>query len=316
MRRFLMTVAVMLGLGCALHAQDNAPATRLSRDTILIGDQLEWIIPLEMAPGEKYFLEDIADPPAPGVEIIKPLAIDTLVNNRKTVKIEGKVILTSFDSGSYFLPPLIAMIEHEGGLVDTLYMDGPTLEVTTVPIDTATYVIKDLKGQIKYPLKFKEVIPWVLLALLVAALVYVIVRWIRMRRANRTFMGKPIVKDPPHIVALRALDRIRRQKLWQSDKQKQFYTEVTDALRVYIASRYDIVAMERPSKEMLADLKKQDVDPKLYENMEELFSRADLVKFAKYQASAEENEEVIPDAVRFVNATYMQEIDETNKEDE
>lgn len=311
-----MTVAVMLGLGCALHAQDNAPATRLSRDTILIGDQLEWIIPLEMAPGEKYFLEDIADPPAPGVEIIKPLAIDTLVNNRKTVKIEGKVILTSFDSGSYFLPPLIAMIEHEGGLVDTLYMDGPTLEVTTVPIDTATYVIKDLKGQIKYPLKFKEVIPWVLLALLVAVLVYVIVRWIRMRRANRTFMGKPIVKDPPHIVALRALDRIRKQKLWQSDKQKQFYTEVTDALRVYIADRYDIVAMERPSKEMLADLKKQDVDPKLYENMEELFSRADLVKFAKYQASAEENEEVIPDAVRFVNATYMQEIDETNKEDE
>ena len=311
-----MTVAVMLGMGCVLHAQDSAPATRLSRDTILIGDQLEWIIPLEMAPGEKYFLEDIADPPAPGVEIIKPLAIDTLVNNRKTVKIEGKVILTSFDSGSYFLPPLIAMIEHEGGAVDTLYMDGPTLEVTTVPIDTATYVIKDIKGQIKYPLKFKEVIPWVLIALLVAALVYVIVRWIRMRRANRTFMGKPIVKDPPHIVALRALDRIRKQKLWQSDKQKQFYTEVTDALRVYIAGRYDIVAMERPSKEMLADLKKQDVDPKLYENMEELFSRADLVKFAKYQASAEENEEVIPDAVRFVNATYMQEIDETKKEED
>ncbi|MBO4558084.1 MAG: hypothetical protein J5693_05710 [Bacteroidales bacterium] len=312
MRRLMLIAAVLLSLPCA--AQMERGATRLSRDTILIGDQIEWIIPLEMAPGEKFFLEDIDNPPAPGVEIIKPIQIDTVASNRKELKIEGRVILTSFDSGSYYLPPLIAMIEHAGGDVDTLYMDGPTLEVTTIPIDTATYVIKDIKGQIKYPVKFKEVLPWLLLALLLAALIYALVRFIKMRRENRTFLGRPIVKDPPHIVALRALDKIRKQKLWQNNKQKQFYTEVTDALRVYIADRYGIVALERPSKEMLADLKKQDIEEKLYENMEQLFSTADLVKFAKYEAGAEENEEVIPDAVRFVNATYMKEIDE-EKED-
>lgn len=314
MRRFLISAIVLLGASAAIRAQEAVPATRLSRDTILIGDQIEWIIPLEMAPGEKYFLEDIADPPAPGVEIIKPLEMDTVSSSRRQLKIEGRVILTSFDSGSWFLPPLIAMIERESGKVDTLYMEGPTLEVTTVPIDTATYVIKDIKGQIKYPLKFREVVPWVLLALLLAAIIYVLVRWIKMRRANRTFLGKPIVKDPPHIVALRALDKIRKQKLWQNDKQKQFYTEVTDALRVYVAGRYGIVAMERPSREMLSDLRKQDIEPALYDKMEELFKRADLVKFAKYQASAEENEEVIPDAVRFVNATYMQEINQEEEE--
>lgn len=314
MRRLILTM-MLLAACVAGRAQEGNPATRLSRDTILIGDQIEWIIPLEMAPGEKYFLEDIADPPAPGVEIIKPLQLDTVSNGRKSVKVEGKVILTSFDSGSYYLPPLIAMIERKSGAVDTLYMEGPTLEVTTVPIDTATYVIKDLKGQIKYPLKFKELLPWIGLALLLALIVWALVRWITMSRANRTFLGKPIVKDPPHIVALRALDKIRKQKLWQNDKQKQFYTEVTDALRVYIADRYGIVALERPSREMLADLKKQDIEEALYGKMDELFTRADLVKFAKYLASAEENEEVIPDAVRFVNATYIKEIDEEKKEE-
>lgn len=314
MRRLILTM-MLLAACVAGRAQEGNPATRLSRDTILIGDQIEWIIPLEMAPGEKYFLEDIADPPAPGVEIIKPLQLDTVSNGRKSVKVEGKVILTSFDSGSYYLPPLIAMIERGSGVVDTLYMEGPTLEVTTVPIDTATYVIKDLKGQIKYPLKFKELLPWIGLALLLALIFWALVRWITMSRANRTFLGKPIVKDPPHIVALRALDKIRKQKLWQNDKQKQFYTEVTDALRVYIADRYGIVALERPSREMLADLKKQDIEEALYGKMDELFTRADLVKFAKYLASAEENEEVIPDAVRFVNATYIKEIDEEKKEE-
>ena len=314
MRR-LLSILVLLTYVTLCFAQEREAATRLSRDTILIGDQIEWIIPLEMAPGEKFFLEDIADPPAPGVEIIKPLEIDTVASGRKQVKVEGKVILTSFDSGSYYLPPLIAMIEREGGRVDTLYMEGPTLEVTTVPIDTATYVIKDIKGQIKYPLKLREVVPWVLLALLLAGLIWAVVRWIKMRRANRTFMGKPIVKDPPHIVALRALDKISKAKLWQNDKQKQFYTEVTDALRVYIADRFGIAALERPSREMLADLRKQDIESGLFDKMEQLFTRADLVKFAKYQASAEENEEVIPDAVRFVNATYMKEIDDEKEED-
>ena len=117
-------------------------------------------------------------------------------------------------------------------------------------------------------------------------------------------------------MALRTLDKIRKAKLWQNDKQKQFYTEVTDALRVYIAGRYGIVAMERPSGEMLSDLKKQDIEAGLYDNIAELFSRADLVKFAKYQASQQENEAAIPDAVRFVNSTYMQEIDDESKKEE
>ena len=305
--------ALLLGF-LGVEAQETA--TLLSRDTILIGDQIEWIIPLQLKEGEKFFLEDIANPPAQGVEVIKGLEIDTLSSKKGLLDIQGRVILTSFDSGSYFLPPLIAMIERTSGKIDTLYMEGPTLEVTTVPIDTATYVIKDIKGQIRYPLTFKEVLPWAGLALLLAAAIYALVRFIKLRRENRTFFGRPIVKDPPHIVALRSLDKIRRQKLWQNDKQKQFYTEVTDTLRQYVADRYDIVAMERPSAEMLADLKKQDIDTRMFEDIEKMFGTADLVKFAKFQASAEENEEVIPTAVRFVNTTYLSELDSEAEEKE
>ncbi len=301
-------------VSAACLAQSGEALSRLTRDTILIGDQVEWIIPLEMAPGEKYFLEDISNPPAPGVEIIKGLEMDTVRQSRSKIEIEGKVVLTSFDSGSYFLPNLIAMIEREGGAIDTLLVHGPELEVTTIPVDTATYVVKDLKGQIKYPLTFGEVFPWVLLALVVGATAYAAVRMVKMRRANRTFLGKPIVQDPPHIVALRSLEKIRRQKLWQSGRQKQFYTEVTDALRVYIAGRYGIATLERPSKEMLADLKKQNIEENLFEGVSQLFNRADLVKFAKYEAGEAENEEVVPGAVRFVNATYMSQVDQEEKE--
>ena len=314
-RKACLLIAAMLLLTADVMGQEES-ATLLSRDTILIGDQIEWIIPLQLRDGEKFFIEDIPDPPAPNVEVIKGLEIDTLSRKKGLLELQGKVILTSFDSGSCFLPPLIAMIERSSGKVDTLYMEGPTLEVTTIPIDTATYVIKDIKGQIRYPLKFKEVLPWAGLALLLAALVVALVRFVKLRRENRTFFGKPIVKDPPHIVALRSLDKIRRQKLWQNDKQKQFYTEVTDTLRQYVADRYGISALERPSAEMLADLRKQDIEAKMFEEIESMFNTADLVKFAKFQASAEENEEVIPTAVKFVNTTYLAELDSESEKEE
>ena len=138
-------------------------------------------------------------------------------------------------------------------------------------------------------------------------------RWIRLRRQDRDFFGKPVVKDPPHIVALRSLEKTRAQKLWQNGKQKQFYTQVTDALRQYISGRYDISAMEQTSAEMFNDLKDKDIDPALTEKLQELFTTADFVKFAKHAATDEENENAIPTAIRFVNETYMQQIEEEDE---
>ncbi|MBQ7222186.1 MAG: hypothetical protein IJS02_01825 [Bacteroidales bacterium] len=310
MRKLLFII--LLSLTTVAFGQNDFQSRKslLSRDSILIGDQIEWVFPLEFSEGENFFLEEPEDPVVQGVETISKLSFDTLSAKKGLVKVEGKIILTSFDSGSYYLPNLLALIERENGQVDTILFDGPVLEVNTIPIDTSNYVIKEIKDQMKYPVTFREVALWVLLVLLIAAVIYVIVRYIKYRKENKTFFGKPVVKDPPHIVALRSLDKIHKQKLWQNSKQKQFYTAVTDTLRVYIADRFGIVALERPSGEMLEDLKKENIDAGIYEEVSELFARADLVKFAKYEAGAEENENTIPVAVRFVNASYQQEIEE------
>ena len=44
--------------------------------------------------------------------------------------------------------------------------------------------------------------------------------------------------------------------------------------------------------------------------MKDLFERADFVKFAKFIASPEDNATVLPQAVRFVTATYQSEVEE------
>ena len=104
-------------------------------------------------------------------------------------------------------------------------------------------------------------------------------------------------------------EKIRGQKLWQNNRHKQFYTAVTDTLRKYISDRYHIAALEQTSNEMFEGLKDKEIDPNLLERLRELFTTADFVKFAKHTPSIGENEEAIPTAVRFVNATFLQEIE-------
>ena len=306
----LFVLALALGSLTCRAQDDGTLRSRLSRDSILIGDQIDWTIDLHLAPGEGVRIDVPVDNPVPGVEALSKLLVDTLSAKKGAMDLRGRIVLTSFDSGSYVLPPLYALIARTDGTIDTLEYAGAKLEVTTIPIDTATFQPYDIKGQIRYPLTFKEVIPWVGLALLVAALIWLLVRWIRLRRQNRDFFGKPVVKDPPHIVALRSLEKTRAQKLWQVGKQKQFYTQVTDAVRQYIAARYDVPALEQTSAEMFHDLEDKQIDPSLTEPLKELFTTADFVKFAKHAATDQENENAIPTAVRFVNETYMKQVEE------
>lgn len=310
MKKYLLPVLLLALAAPLCRAQDDgALRSRISRDSILIGDQVEWTLDFQLAPGEAVSISKPGAEPVPGVEALGEMALDTLSDKKGTLSLRGRIILTSFDSGSYVLPPLYVLMARADGSIDTLEYTGPRLAVNTIPIDTATFQPHDIKGQIRYPLTFREVIPWVGLALLLAALVWLLVRWIRLRRQNRDFFGKPVVKDPPHIVALRSLEKTRAQKLWQAGKQKQFYTQVTDALRQYIADRFDVAALEQTSAEMFRDLQDKDIEPELKEKLKDLFTTADFVKFAKHTASDQENENAIPTAIRFVNETYMKEIE-------
>ena len=140
-----------------------------------------------------------------------------------------------------------------------------------------------------------------MLLMAVAALIL----WLRYRE-RKTKENE--VKEPAHIRALRKLDKFRGDKFWKPENQKTFYSGVTDALREYMAARYGVGALEMTTAEIFEDLKGADIPQELYEEMKTLFERADFVKFAKFTATDEENAQVLPQAVRFVTATYEQEI--------
>lgn len=282
------------------------------RDSILIADQLEYGVTVDQACDTVA----IGWPQIPRPELMPEIytvsdwKIDTLNVSKGVVRnysLRGSFVIQPFAEGHYELPPISLLRRHRDGSVDTLVFSPVPMEVTTIQIDTTTFVPHDIRPQIRYPLTFAEVLPWVAGIIggivLVAAAVFLIMR-------SRKRKEGPVNREPAHITALRKLDRFRSNKYWAPEKQKQFYSGVTDALREYIASRYEVGAMEMTSAELFRSLKGSDIPPGLYGELKELFERADFVKFAKYVASDEENAGVLPLGVRFVTETYVPEEEE------
>ena len=284
------------------------------RDSVLIADQFKYGFKLEDTKDvEGLTLQDFSQICNDTLVLVRGWQTDT-VSTKKQLKegiidVEWWITVAPFEEGRYELPD-IYVVKHTADKSDTLCFSAPELlEVKTMPVDTATYVPHDIKGQITYPVTLKEVLPYVgggIAGLwLITAIVVLIVYFSKRKKKAEEH------KDPAHIVALRKLDKYRSDKYWVPEKQKAFYSGITGAVKEYIDERFEIDAPEMTTAELFDALQgRTELTPELYEKMKELFERADFVKFAKYVADDAQNAEALPLCVRFVTSTYQAEIEE------
>ena len=284
------------------------------RDSVLVADQLLYGFRLDgVAEGTQLVLPELPEEQDMRLMYLTPWVMDTLkVTKAKEegkpalLDLAGSVLITSFEEGLYELPQIALQRMSSDGVLDTLVFDPVRLEVKTMPVDTATFQPHDIKAQIRYPVTVQEVLPWLGLFWVVSIIVILIVCLIMMRKRKND--PEYVKSDHAHIVALRALDKYRGSQMWAPEKQKAFYSGVTDTLRAYMSERFGFGAMEMTTAEIFDQMKGQDAPEKIVGEVKELFERADFVKFAKYVASDEDNASVLPLAVRFVTETYQAEI--------
>ena len=301
------------GKGMLIRSEDSFLEPLQKRDTALIGDQFRYGFHLkDVAEGTRFALPDFSKGFMDSVEIVLPFRMDTVKtyggkNDPKSYDIDVSMVITSFDEGKYDLLPLSLVRASGVDRVDTLVFEPKTLDILTMPVDTSTYQIHDIKGQIRYQLKASELVPYIAAVIFIALIAFLIWKFVLARRRKG---GESRHSDPPYLVALRKLEKYRDGKYWAPEKQKAYYSGITDALREYIDARYGIDAMEMTTAEIFKDLKSSGLSADLYEEMKTLFETADFVKFAKASASDEENAAALPTAVRFVTVTYQSQLAE------
>jgi hypothetical protein len=282
---------------------------RLDTNSILIGDQLNLNIKINLPSKASVRWPLIGDTILGHIRVINRTRIDTTYSpDHKLMTLHQGYLLTSFDSGFYAIPP-IPFYTRE--LPDTSFKLAETetllLSVHTLPVDT-TQAIKPIKGPIKIPITFREVAPWILLGILIVLLGYFSVIYYRRRKkAEPIFQIKPRVKFKPYEIALMNLEKLRAKKLWQSGKVKEFHTELTEILRIFLEEQFGTMAMEQTSDEIISSLtSKSALNQNSIDDLRKIFTLADLVKFAKAIPSPSDHEKSTELAVRFVNDTIVQ----------
>ncbi len=310
-RHIVMTAVLMLATAAMAWGGNVTFKARLDSATLLMGKTTALHLEITQDKGARgFFPGEQADTLSAMVEIADRPAADTtdLGNNR--IQINRDLIIQSFDSGMWIIKPIPYVVNG-----DTAYCNRLTLKV--LPVDVSKMKdIHDIKPVEDVPFNLLDWLPdywwaWLLGLLLIAGGIWAYRKYYK-KGINPLRPGKK--RLPPYEEAMINLQNLKAAQLWQQGKEKEYFTGLTDILRVYIDRRFHINAVEMTSSQIIETLKRNDETRAVNEQLEMILEVADIVKFANARPLADDNEVAYRRAVNFVEETRPIEQPETKEE--
>ena len=317
MRRGMLAVAGIL-LGGVLHAQRASVQATVQPTEILIGEQavinLKVITPREKSIHFPVYEKEIV----PGIEVIAMLPPDTTIENN-VMTLNFRYLVTSFDSTLYHVPHIPI---YDGS--DTILSNSFGLKVTSPQLSDSTLAylelinkgetdsidfnllqLNDIKAVREAPFVWTDWLwlLWIVVGVMLLLALIGVVIYLVLKKKKKGYFFKPPELLPAHLRAVNELDKLKQEKLWLQGREKEFYSRLTDILRSYIWEREGIQAMEMTSGEILHAIRKVAETDSVCDNLKQILTTADLVKFAKYKPYADENDLSMVNAYLFVNQT-------------
>lgn len=233
-----------------------------------------------------------------------------------TVQNKGETFLACKQTYMGFIPGVIALgdsvlVRYSADTNETIVRLQPAeIEILQYQIDTLKTEIKDIKPLVEEPFSIKEVLPLIYLILGIVALIiglYFLVKYLR----NRPKEDKPQIVQkkqiPPHIKALKSLEDLRLKRLSEQGLKKQYYSELSEIVWIYLKERFLITACEMTTEEILEQMKRcSEISTSDFENIKKMFDISDLVKFAKYESDDFADKNAWKVSKDFVNNTTIE----------
>lgn len=295
----ILFITLFLGAVSAV-AQNVSVEASIDSTSILIGEQLHLNAKVKCPKGAKVLFPEYRDGTVvEGVEMLEAGKIDTTERDGRW-ELQRSYTLTSFDSAVYKIPRV--QIEVNG----KPFSSANEIPLTVNTVDVDTQHPDDIRP-VKVPVEGVFVwSPVILLWSLVAwacLLVFVFC-------AYRLAVAKPVTRrikitppTPPQKTAISAIEQLRSNEK-EGEHQKEYYMALTDVLRTYIVERFGFNAREMTTYEIVESLKRNG-DEAALDELHEILSTADLVKFAKYEASLAESDRALLQAVDYVRTTQI-----------
>ena len=310
---------MMLFAGIKCDAQFTTLRGTASADTIAVGQPFDYKLSLTI--NKDYCLDwpQFDDTLSKAIEIISVDEVKTTpVDNSDKVLMTQNLTLTSFDTGYVYVPEIV--MTYTKSLTDSIRYTIRTREkelyVTTIAVDT-TMAFRPIKDVMRQGITAKEVFPWVTIVIIAAGIVLLVI-YLRKHRKPKDIIEE-VKKKPsiPAIVTARAkLAGMKNDETWNSANTKEYYTDLTDIAREYLEGQFEIDAVEMTTDEIMQAVNTLNLNELTKDKLQETLITADLVKFAKANPTAEQNEQSFKDIDFFVEDSYVFFQEEMKKKEE
>lgn len=305
LKKFL--IIIMLVLPVALQAKSGRVYVKAAIDSIeiFIGQQAKLTVDVTADRGAKvvYPTYERAQFITPGVEVLGSTDADTTLIDNGMMTVSKTFTITSFDEKLYAIPGMKVSVDGKAYTANQLALKVIPVEVDTLHLDKF-FPPKDVQDN---PFDWSEWsgVFWMSAIVLLLCMLCCYLAVCLKQNKPVIVRIRVIKKVLPHQKALTVIEKLRREKLNSSENQKEYYTQLTDALRQYIKERFGFNAMEMTSSEIL-DRLHETGDQKMLDELKELFYTADLVKFAKYSTLLNENDMNLVNAINFIDQTKIE----------
>ncbi len=293
-------IGSLLLIGIAF-AQDVSVTASVDSQSVSIGDWIRYSVQVKFPSSVSVALPAYKDSIG-SFDIVQQDSLQRTELNGE-VELKKSFVISRYDAGSFYLQPYMVRIKKSDGTIDSVLSNPIPVEIRGVEVDTSQ-TIKDLKPPMTVPMSMEEFALYVGIVLALTGIGYGIYYYIQKKRRNA---GDPVEEHkpniPPYLLALMQLEELEAKRLWQAGEIKGYYSEATEIIRRYFEARFGIMALEMTTGEVMLQLEKFKMEKRTFTAIEEMLSSADLVKFAKHQPVASENEQVMVNARSIVEQT-------------
>ena len=326
MKQWFLAIGLFFALIGTATAQNVEATAKVQDEQVAVGKPFALDLTLKVPYGTVVEWNPFAtDTLSAQLDILKRGDLQRTADADSNIIVQQQLTLMTFDTGYVEVPSLQLSTFHSTshsvgepfGVPLSTFTSPIQLYSTTISVDT-TQAFRPLMPPIEHPVSMKEMFPWLLGLLLLVIIGLAVWYVVKHRKPKTDENGEPVKGPsiPPYDKALGDLESLKEQKLWQAGKLKEYYSSLTDIAREYIEGQFQVNAVEMTTDDILREVRDLHFEASLYGKLKSTMELADLVKFAKYSASALESDNAMTDMTDFVNDSYAHYQAQQAKEEE
>jgi len=269
-RRIIITITGFL-MAASIFAQPKITA-KVDRDKILIGEPVKLALEARISKNASavFFKFDSF----PHFEIMSASGVKESAEANDKI-LQQTFTITSWDSGTWQLPFIV---------VNNAVSKRLIIEVTHTPFDVSK-PYNDIKDIVEVRKEEESKWHWYLIG--IAFLILLFLLFFPKGKKKPALIVQPVSNIDPYKEALIRLDQLNNVAIKES---KLFFTQLVDILRDYLYKRKNIQSFSKTTGDLSVQISKLNLRDDLHHQLVLSLRMSDIVKFAKFQPSGEEQE--------------------------